>query len=214
MVTRITDAKVLYWRGSGKGKTTDVKEWASQLSGDWLKVDDRLEGVLYIDGHVNLYYGHQVDMPKRYVSSMRLCMSGSTDYRVNNQLGQPFFVFAVHTEDPEDKTNAITRHLINLYSTMSGKAFFKMLDTWYAMLEKTIEALQAAFPVASEQELKHPPTPLKGGIKDSKAEMDALYQFNQQQNISYTPAILLNGRLLSQTYSYKDLYGIARALNA
>jgi len=31
-------------------------------------------------------------MPKRYVSSMRLCMSGSTDYWVNNQMGQPFFV--------------------------------------------------------------------------------------------------------------------------
>ena len=31
-------------------------------------------------------------MPKRFVSRLRLCMSGSTDYWVNNQLGEPFFV--------------------------------------------------------------------------------------------------------------------------
>jgi hypothetical protein len=31
-------------------------------------------------------------MPKRYVSRMRLCMSGSTDYWVNNRMGEPFFV--------------------------------------------------------------------------------------------------------------------------
>jgi len=31
-------------------------------------------------------------MPKRFVSRMRLCMSGSTDYYINDRLGQPFFV--------------------------------------------------------------------------------------------------------------------------
>jgi hypothetical protein len=89
---RIPEVKTLRGRIAGFCKATDVEDWASQLSKDWMKVDDRLEGVLYIDGHVNLYYGHQVEMPKRYVSRMRLCMSGSTDYWVNNQLGQPFFV--------------------------------------------------------------------------------------------------------------------------
>jgi hypothetical protein len=89
---RIPEVKTLRSRIAEFCKATDVKEWASQLSSDWMQIDDRLEGVLYIDGHVNLYYGHQVEMPKRFVSRMRLCMSGSTDYWVNNQMGEPFFV--------------------------------------------------------------------------------------------------------------------------
>ena len=89
---RIPEVKTLRSRIANFCKATDVEEWASQLSSDWMKLDDKLEGVLYIDGHVNLYYGHQVEMPKRYVSRLRLCMSGSTDYWVNNQMGQPFFV--------------------------------------------------------------------------------------------------------------------------
>ena len=32
--------------------------------------------------------------------------------------------------------------------------------------------------------------------------------------ISYTPAILIDGKLLSPLYSYSDLYGIARTLNS
>jgi len=49
-------------------------------------------GVLYIDGHVNLYYGHTTNMPKRFTRRLRLCMSGSTDYWVNDKTSQPFFV--------------------------------------------------------------------------------------------------------------------------
>lgn len=53
---------------------------------------DELDGVLYIDGHVDLYYGSQTQMPRRFVSRMRLCLSGSTDYWIKDKLGQPFFV--------------------------------------------------------------------------------------------------------------------------
>jgi len=89
---RIPEVKTLRNRIANFCRASDVEEWASQLSLDWMQTDDKLEGVLYIDGHVNLYYGNQVEMPKRFVSRMRLCMSGSTDYWVNNQMGQPFFV--------------------------------------------------------------------------------------------------------------------------
>ena len=69
----------------------DVGEWSFDLSRYWMK-DEAVEGVLYVDGHVNIYYGKSVDMPKRYVSRMRLCMSGSTDYWVNGSVGEPYFV--------------------------------------------------------------------------------------------------------------------------
>ena len=44
-----------------------------------------------MDGHVRLYHGSQTALPKRYVSRQRLCLRGTTDYWVNDVLGQPFF---------------------------------------------------------------------------------------------------------------------------
>jgi transposase len=66
-------------------------KWAGLLSQDWLKAAPELAGALYVDGHVRLYHGSQTALPKRYVSRQRLCLRGTTDYWVNDILGQPFF---------------------------------------------------------------------------------------------------------------------------
>jgi hypothetical protein len=101
---RIPEVKTLRRRIAGFCNTSNVEQWARQLSADWMQADEQLQGVLYIDGHVNLYYGDKVEMPRRFVSRMRLCMSGSTDYWVNNQLGQPFFVVPKTINDGLVKT--------------------------------------------------------------------------------------------------------------
>ena len=49
-------------------------------------------GVLYIDGHVRVYHGHQTQLPRHYVARERLCLRVTTDYWVNAMDGQPFFV--------------------------------------------------------------------------------------------------------------------------
>ena len=67
-------------------------QWAGLLSQDWLKDEPELAGTLYVDGHVRLYHGSQTALPRRYVSRQRLCLRGTTDYWVNDTLGQPFFV--------------------------------------------------------------------------------------------------------------------------
>lgn len=67
------------------------KKWAGLLSRDWLEAAPELAGALYVDGHVRLYHGSQTALPKRYVSRQRLCLRGTTDYWVNDALGQPFF---------------------------------------------------------------------------------------------------------------------------
>jgi hypothetical protein len=89
---RIPEVKTLRKRIADFCQVTDVEEWLSFLSREWMQTDEALDGVLYVDGHVNLYYGKQTQMPKRFVSRLRLCMSGSTDYWVNDQMGTPFFV--------------------------------------------------------------------------------------------------------------------------
>jgi len=65
--------------------------WAGLLSKDWMEQEPDLAGMLYVDGHVRLYHGRQTQLPRRYVSRQRLCLRGTTDYWVNDALGQPFF---------------------------------------------------------------------------------------------------------------------------
>ncbi|MHB9080186.1 MAG: putative transposase [Pirellulaceae bacterium] len=68
-----------------------VEIWAGLLSQDWLQQEPELAGTLCVDGHVRLYHGQQTQLPRRYVSRQRLCLRGTTDYWVNDVLGQPFF---------------------------------------------------------------------------------------------------------------------------
>ena len=69
-----------------------VEEWAAHLSRRWMESDPSAAGTLYVDGHIRVYHGGQTKLPRRYVSRERLCLRGTTDYWVNDALGQPFFV--------------------------------------------------------------------------------------------------------------------------
>ena len=89
---RIPEVKTLRERIARFCEKLDVREWSGKLSADWLSAFEELDAILYIDGHVNLYYGKDFSLPKRYVSRMRLSLSGTTDYWVNDALGQPFLV--------------------------------------------------------------------------------------------------------------------------
>lgn len=67
------------------------KKWSALLSREWLEATSDLAGTLYVDGHVRLYHGQKTELPRRYVARQRLCLRGTTDYWVNDALGQPFF---------------------------------------------------------------------------------------------------------------------------
>ena len=70
-------------------KAPDI--WAGLLSKDWMDDEPELAGTLYVDGHVRLYHGKKTKLPRRFVTRQRLCLRGTTDYWVNDALGQPFF---------------------------------------------------------------------------------------------------------------------------
>lgn len=67
-------------------------EWMRALSRQWMCDDPDEAGYLYVDGHVRVYHGSEAKLPRRYVSREKLCLSGTTDYWVNDALGRPFFV--------------------------------------------------------------------------------------------------------------------------
>ena len=50
-----------------------------------------LAGVLYIDGHENPYFGKKNKLSRKYITRLRLALRATTDYWVNDRIGQPFF---------------------------------------------------------------------------------------------------------------------------
>jgi len=74
------------------GDAAGVAAWSGALAQHWMQGDPDAAGVLYVDGHVRVYHGELAVLPKRYVSRERLCLRGTTDYWVNDQIGQPYFV--------------------------------------------------------------------------------------------------------------------------
>jgi hypothetical protein len=50
------------------------------------------EKFFYIDGHVRVYHGEKANLPKRFVSREKLCLSGTTEFWVNDEKGLPLMV--------------------------------------------------------------------------------------------------------------------------
>jgi hypothetical protein len=53
----------------------------------------------FIDGHVRVYHGSLASLPKRFVSREKLCLPGTTEFWVNNELGMPFMVVTGELND-------------------------------------------------------------------------------------------------------------------
>ncbi len=88
---RVPEVRCLRRKLASLSRDDGPERWAGLLSRDWLEAAPELAGALYVNGHVRLYHGDQTALPKRYVSRQRLCLRGTTDYWVNDILGQPFF---------------------------------------------------------------------------------------------------------------------------
>ena len=89
---RVPEVRCLRKKLSLLSEGDSPEKWAAILSREWLEAAPELAGTLYVDGHVRLYHGNQTELPRRYVSRQRLCLRGTTDYWVNDAVGQPFFV--------------------------------------------------------------------------------------------------------------------------
>ena len=89
---RIPEVRTLRKKIGHLSKYGNPQKWGRQLATAWMEKDPEMAGTLYIDGHIRVYHGKMTKLPKRYVSREKLCLSGLTDYWVNDAVGQPFFV--------------------------------------------------------------------------------------------------------------------------
>lgn len=65
----------------------NVDTLLSNLFKFWLQAQP--EVFFYIDGHVRVYHGSQANLPKRFVSREKLCLSGTTEFWINDSQGLP-----------------------------------------------------------------------------------------------------------------------------
>ena len=89
---RIPEVKTLREKLEVLAQPAAVSAWAEDLSTYWMRDDETLAGVLYVDGHVRSYTGSQTKLPRRFSSRDRLCVRSLMDYWVNDRDGTPFFV--------------------------------------------------------------------------------------------------------------------------
>ena len=88
---RVPESKTLRRRILTISRSDGFSEWLVFLSEKWLNEEESTPSFL-VDGHVRIYYGEQTNLPKRFKSGRRLCMSSMMDYWVNDDKGNPFFV--------------------------------------------------------------------------------------------------------------------------
>jgi hypothetical protein len=91
---RVPEVKTLRNKVGKLCNESNTKEWMLALSKFHMEQNELMAGVFYIDGHVRIYSGSQTKLPRRFVSRQRLCLRGTTDYYVNDALGEPFFVIS------------------------------------------------------------------------------------------------------------------------
>ena len=89
---RVPEVRCLRAKLAELSKDNAPEKWSGLLCRDWMEASPELAGALYVDGHVRVYHGAKTKLPKRFVSRERLCLRGTTDYWINDALGQPFFV--------------------------------------------------------------------------------------------------------------------------
>ena len=88
---RIPEIKTFRKKIADLSKDGQSERWLAHLSKEWMQQNIELAGVLYLDGHNDVYYGKKNKLPRHYISRLRLAMRATTDYWVCDKLGQPFF---------------------------------------------------------------------------------------------------------------------------
>lgn len=88
---RIPEVKTLRNKIALLSINEQSKQWLGSLSKHWMQSSPELAGVLYIDGHENPYFGKKNKLPRKYITRLRLALRATTDYWVNDRIGQPFF---------------------------------------------------------------------------------------------------------------------------
>lgn len=98
----------------GKIKLFTIQQQAQKLNhlliDYWYSKPSEEASFLYIDGHQRIYYGYAANLPAKFVSRQKLCLSATTEYWVNDAAGLP--VMMVTGELTEKLQQVIEQYII------------------------------------------------------------------------------------------------------
>jgi len=87
---RVPEAKCLRSKIEQIVSQGKADEFNHSLSRQWIEEDET--SYFYIDGHVRVYHGYQANLTKKFVSREKLCLAGTSEFWLNNELGLPYLV--------------------------------------------------------------------------------------------------------------------------
>ena len=87
---RVPEAKCLRSKIEQIVSQGKADESNHSLSRQWIEEDET--SYFYIDGHVRVYHGYQANLTKKFVSREKLCLAGTSEFWLNNELGLPYLV--------------------------------------------------------------------------------------------------------------------------
>jgi transposase len=88
---RAPEVKTLRRKLSRLAAVGQASQFGRALAEHRVKARGAALGFLYLDGHVRVYHGKH-PLPKTHVARMRLAMPATSDYWVNDAVGDPLFV--------------------------------------------------------------------------------------------------------------------------
>lgn len=122
---RVPEAKCLRNKIGQIVNQQKAEELGTLLLHEWMDPEDAV--FFYIDGHVRVYHGHRANLPRRYVSREKICLSGTTDFWINDELGMPYMVV---TGELNEKLRDIIeeRFVPALLQELSGRISQEVLE--------------------------------------------------------------------------------------
>ena len=84
---RIPEVRCLRDKIKGLTNQHQAQKLNHLLIDHWYSQPSEEASFLYIDGHVRIYYGHKANLPAKFVSRQKLCLSATTEYWVNDAAG-------------------------------------------------------------------------------------------------------------------------------
>lgn len=87
---RVHEAKCLRKKIKEINMQQKAEQWNIALAQKWVNKEET--SIYYIDGHVQVYHGHNAKLGKKHVSREKLCLPGMCEFWVNNAEGMPYFV--------------------------------------------------------------------------------------------------------------------------
>jgi hypothetical protein len=122
---RVPEAKCLRNKIGQIVNQEKAEELSKVLLREWMDRED--SAFFYIDGHVRVYHGNLANLPRRYVSREKLCLSGTTEFWMNDEMGMPYMVVAGELNE-KLKDIIKSRFIPALLQELSGRIRQEDLD--------------------------------------------------------------------------------------